>query len=307
VTDDADGIDIRHLRYFLAVVRAGTISGAAAELHIAQPSLSQQLLRLERRVGAELFARSRNGVALTASGEAFLRGVENIPGQLQDAISAAVAAPSAWVLGVCTGVPAEVLTEVDRAVTARARELGRAGPRTALEVRSVPSSGQLRLLRQGELTFGILRLPMPQADLVLATVSERPMGIVLHKAHPLTAKAALTAADLAGQRLVWFDTRRAPDYARTLLAQLASMGWRPALHQLDSDRHILFRHVLATTDDLVAVRPEVAVRSDDTELTWRPLAGAGGPRERLAVAALADSMYGEIVRDMAQSRNWPCR
>jgi DNA-binding transcriptional LysR family regulator len=306
VTDDADGIDIRHLRYFLAVVRAGTVSGAATELRIAQPSLSQQLLRLERRVGVELFARSRNGVALTASGEAFLRGVENIPGQLQAAISAAVTAPATWTLGVCAGVPAEVLTEVDSAVSARARELDRAGPRTALDLRSVSSSGQPRLLRHGELTFGIIRLPVRQDDLVLATVSERPMGIVLRKGHPLAESSALTVADLAGQRLVWFDTRRAPEYARTLLAHLASMGWRPALHQLDSDRHSLFRHVLATSDDLVAVRPEVAVRSDDTELTWRPLAGGDGPREWLAVAALSDSVYGEIVRDVAKRHNWPC-
>jgi DNA-binding transcriptional LysR family regulator len=307
MTDDADGIDIRHLRYFLAVVRAGTVSGAATELHIAQPSLSQQLLRLERRVGVELFARSRNGVALTASGEAFLRGVENIPGQLQAAISAAVAAPTTWTLGVCAGVSAEVLTEVDSAVGARARELGRAGPRSALDLRSVPSSAQPGLLRHGELTFGIIRLPVRQDDLVLATVSERPMGIVLHKAHPLAAKDALTVADLAQQRLVWFDTRRAPEYARTLLAHLGSMGWRPALYPLDSDRHSLFRHVLATSGDLVAVRPQATVQSDDRELTWRPLAGDDGPRERLAVAALSDSVYGEIVRDMAQRRNWPHR
>ncbi|MBC3839992.1 LysR family transcriptional regulator [Streptacidiphilus sp. 4-A2] len=66
--DDVDDFDMRHLRYFLAVARAGSVSAAAQELHISQPSLSQQIRRLERRVGASLFTRSSRGVQLTSGG-----------------------------------------------------------------------------------------------------------------------------------------------------------------------------------------------------------------------------------------------
>ncbi|MEU9653861.1 LysR family transcriptional regulator [Streptomyces sp. NPDC048110] len=59
---DVDDFDMRHLRYFLTVVRAGTVSAAAQQLRISQPSLSQQIRRLEQRVGAALFIRSSRGV-----------------------------------------------------------------------------------------------------------------------------------------------------------------------------------------------------------------------------------------------------
>ncbi|MCA6094909.1 LysR family transcriptional regulator [Streptomyces sp. SCA3-4] len=305
-TDDVDDVDMRHLRYFLAVVRAGTVSAAAQELHISQPSLSQQIRRLERRVGAPLFHRSSRGVELTPGGRAFLHGVRDIPGRLRSAIAAAAPAPADLPVGICHGVPAEVLAEIQCGLTGRsARPDGaEGGPAPRLTMRSVHSASQLELLQHGELAFGVVRIPIDAEGLVLATVWDEPLGIVLHSEHPLTARPALTWADLAAQRLLWFDTGCAPGYAEAVLSQLAALGWQPEVHPMDHDQQALFVHALQSTPDLVALRPQPSVHGYP-QLTWRPLPPHGAPRERLALAALDGGPHARTLRRVAAARYWP--
>ncbi|MFE3993483.1 LysR family transcriptional regulator [Streptomyces goshikiensis] len=301
--EDIDDFDMRHLRYFLTVVRAGTVSAAAQELHISQPSLSQQIRRLERRIGASLFIRSSRGVELTAGGRAFLREIQSIPGQLRTAIAAATPAPRAWPVGVCGGVPAEVLAQVQNGLvgSAQARH-DPAQPR--LRMRSVSTVDQLELLRHGEIEFGIVRLPCPAPRLVRAVVWDEPLGIVMRPDHPLAANARLTWADLATQRLLWYERGCAPGYAETVPTQLAGLGWNPRLHPIDHDQQALFVHALQTTADLVALRPRLAVQGDP-QLAWRPLPAGVAPRERLAVTALTGSRAAHVLSRVAARHDWP--
>ncbi|MHC0429381.1 LysR family transcriptional regulator [Streptomyces sp. O3] len=290
LSDDVDDIDMRHLRYFLAVVRAGTVSAAALELHIAQPSLSQQIRRLERRIGVPLFSRSSRGVELTEGGRAFLRGVRSIPGQLRSAIAAATPAPATWSVGVCDGVPAEVLSGIEQGLRRHGDSPESGGPGRGLRLRSMDSGQQLQLLEHGELDFGIVRLPTAATAagpaLATATVWDEPLGVVLQSRHPLVAKFSLTAGDLGEQRLLWYDTGCLPGQSDTVLGELAALGWQPELYTMGDDQQALFAHTLRSTPDLVALRPESAVRGV-TQLAWRPLAGGAVPHERLALVAAA--------------------
>ncbi|MFF3909989.1 LysR family transcriptional regulator [Streptomyces sp. NPDC001848] len=299
--EHVDDFDMRHLRYFLTVVRAGTVSGAAQELRISQPSLSQQIRRLERRVGAPLFIRSSRGVELTTGGRAFLREIQSIPGQLRSAIAAAAPAPRVWPVGVCGGVPADVLAEVQSGLAGQ--DAGETGPR--LRMRSIGAADQLELLNHGEIAFGIVRLPIPAPGLVRAVVWDEPLGVVVHADHPLAGRTPLTWADLATQRLLWYDEGCAPGYADTVPAQLAAQGWKAILHPFDQDQESLFVHALQTTTDLVALRPRRAVQGT-AQLVWRPLPTRLPPRERLAVTALTGSRAGGVLRRVAAERGWLC-
>ncbi|MFB6890752.1 LysR family transcriptional regulator [Kitasatospora sp. NPDC056327] len=299
--EHVDDFDMRHLRYFLTVVRAGTVSAAAQELRISQPSLSQQIKRLERRVGAPLFIRSSRGVELTAGGRAFLREIQTIPGQLRSAIAAAAPTPRVWPVGVCGGVPTEVLAEVQNGLGGEAADA--AGPTGAeLRMRHIGAADQPELLHHGELAFGIVRLPVTTPGLVGAVVWDEPLGVVMRPDHQLAGRPRLTWDDLATQRLLWYDEGCAPGYAETIPAQLAVLGWRAELHPVD-DQQALFVHTLQTACDLVALRPRLSVQGE-AQLHWRPLPTAAAPRERLAVTALAGGRAALLLAQVAARRGW---
>ncbi|MER6301266.1 LysR family transcriptional regulator [Kitasatospora sp. NPDC001539] len=299
---EVDDFDMRHLRYFLTVVRAGTVSAAAQELRISQPSLSQQIRRLEQRIGAALFIRSSRGVELTAGGRAFLREIQGIPGQLRSAIAAVAPAPQVWQVGVCGGVPADVLIEVQHGLSGR-RTHGGHQHGAKLRMRSVDVADQGELLQHGEIAFGIVRLPVPMPHLVRAVVRDEPLGVVMAREHPLAARTELTLRDLTRQRLLWYDEGCAPGFAQSVPAHLARLGWNSVLHPVDQDQHALFLHALRTTPDLVALRPRRAVEGEP-HLVWRPLPAARPPRERLAVTALRDGHTARVLREVAAERGW---
>ncbi|MFI0982546.1 LysR family transcriptional regulator [Streptomyces sp. NPDC021093] len=301
LSDDVDDIDMRHLRYFLAVVRAGTVSAAALELHIAQPSLSQQIRRLEQRIGVPLFSRSSRGVELTAGGRVFLEGVRSIPGQLRSAIAAAAPVPATWSVGVCEGVPAEVLDGIEQGLRDHAYGRDPDSPWHGLRLRQVTSAQQRQLLENGELDLGIVRLPTEATAgpaLAMAVLRDEPLGVVLQSRHPLVAKFSLTAHDLRTQRLLWYDTGCAPGQTSTVLKELAAMGWRPELYTPADGQQALFAHALRSTPDLVALRPRSAVR-DLPRLAWRPLAADTAPHERLALVAAAGTPQSAVLHRIA--------
>ncbi|MER6212166.1 LysR family transcriptional regulator [Streptomyces sp. NPDC001642] len=299
---DIDDFDMRHLRYFLTVVRAGTVSAAAQQLRISQPSLSQQIRRLEKRVGAPLFIRSSRGVELTAGGRAFLREIQGIPSQLRSAIAAAAPAPQDWPVGVCGGVPADVLIKVQNGLS-ESRLYGGHDLGMRLRMRSVGAADQDELLRHGELAFGIVRLPILTPHLVSAVVWDEPLGVVMAREHPLAAAPELTWSDLARQRLLWYEEGCAPGFADTVPAQLARLGWNSVLHPVDQDQHALFLHALQTTSDLVALRPRRAVERE-SHLVWRSLPTSRPPRERLAVTAVGDSRAARVLQQVSRELGW---
>ncbi|RSN54730.1 transcriptional regulator [Streptomyces sp. WAC 04229] len=296
---------MRHLRYFLTVVRAGTVSAAAQELRISQPSLSQQIRRLEQRVGAALFIRSSRGVELTSGGRAFLSEIQSIPSQLRSAIAAVAPAPRVWPVGVCGGVPADVLIEVQNGLSGLSERHPNAGRDAGakLRMRSVSAGDQEELLRHGEIAFGIVRLPIETPDLVRAVVWDEPLGVVMAREHPLATCTEPTWSDLSRQRLLWYEEGCAPGFADTVPAHLARLGWNSVLHPADQDQHALFLHALQTTADLVALRPRRAVLQD-RQLVWRPLPTGRPPRERLAVTAVDGSRSARLLQQVSGERGW---
>ncbi|QIH99479.1 LysR family transcriptional regulator [Rhodococcoides fascians A21d2] len=298
---DLDEIAMRHLRYFLTVVREGSVSAAAKELRIAQPSLSNQLRKLEARVGVELFARSAGGMTLTPAGRIFLDGVETIPTQFRAAVANAVRAEHNWSIGVCSGVPSHVIELVERALERQARDA--MGTSASIELRSAGSTRQATLLEHGELSFGLARLPLDNDRLVAAQVWREELGVVVGKHHPFAAGPTVTWSQLVTQRLLWFDTAKAPLYASSLLTALHAAGWAPDLVVADTSRHILFQHLLQTNPDLVSLRPRSAIEPDPI-LQWKSISDGPALEERLGLTAMQGTDYAEIVQRAAVASGW---
>ncbi|MBZ4322963.1 LysR family transcriptional regulator [Streptomyces huiliensis] len=283
--DALAGVELRQLRYFAAVAEAGTVTEAARRLRIAQPSLSQQIRRLERRVGTPLFRRLPHGMEPTEAGRLLLEGTGRAFDELRSSLAAARAVPLTTAVGVCRGVPQSVL--------ATAEEIMASGRRPRFAYRQAESGRQGELLRQGTLAFGILRGPVDTSGLTVRALADEPLGVLLHARHPLAERPELVWSDLSDQRLLWFPSERAPGYAAEVLAHAAARGWTPET-LVDSDGgHSLFRHRLIGDDGLVALRTR-AGSLGDPDLVWRPV-GPEPPRERLLLAAAARTPWARLV------------
>jgi LysR family transcriptional regulator, hca operon transcriptional activator len=192
-------MELRHLRYFVAVAEAGSMKLAAeSRLHTAQPSLSRQIRDLEREVGAALFARSVRGVELTAAGRAFLDHARLSLTQAEAAVAAArrAARPAkpTFAVGFLTGQEAAWLTRATRILS---DEL----PHIEIRVSSGFSVTLAEDLKQGRVDIAFLRHE-PDPDLAFKLVLKEPLVAILPRAHRLAARRTVDPRDLAGETFI---------------------------------------------------------------------------------------------------------
>lgn len=195
-------MELRHLRYFVAVAEEGSLTVAAEKrLHTAQPSLSRQLRDLEQEVGAQLFTRGARGIELTAAGGAFLDHARLALGQAAEAIQAArrAARPARAVfsVGFLTGQEVDWLPHVTRILRA---EL----PTIEFKVTSLYSPDLGDALQSGEIDLGFLRIE-PRPDVTYKVVAAEPLVAILSSDHRLAAKAEIDPHDLEGETFVGFS------------------------------------------------------------------------------------------------------
>lgn len=195
-------MELRHLRYFIAVAEAGSVTVAAEKrLHTAQPSLSRQLRDLEIEVGAPLFIRGARGVELTDAGRAFLPHARVAVGEAAEALQAArrAARPARAVfsVGFLTGQEVDWLPHVTRILRA---EL----PKIEFKVTSMYSPDLAEALQNGDIDLGFLRVE-PKPDVAYEVIAKEPIVVILPSDHRLAAARAIDPKALEGEELVGFS------------------------------------------------------------------------------------------------------
>jgi LysR family hca operon transcriptional activator len=193
-------MELRHLRYFVAVAETGSLTVAAEKrLHTAQPSLSRQIRDLEYQVGAQLMIRSARGVELTAAGRAFLDHARLALAQVEAAGEAArrAARPAkpSFALGFLTGQEMDWLPEALRILK---DEL----PNIEVTVSSQYSPDLADALTRGKLDVAFLRPEPGSPDLVFRRVVKEPLVVVLPSDHRLAARDAIDPDDIAGETFI---------------------------------------------------------------------------------------------------------
>src|SRR5437899_6734719 len=189
-------MELRHLRYFVAVVEEGSLTTAAERrLHTSQPSLSRQIRDLEDQVGAELLSRSVQGVELTAAGKAFLDHARLALMQVEAAVEAArrAAQPSrkTFAIGFQTG---HEMNWLPRAMHVLRDELKN---HEVTISRDYPPELAEALVR-GRLDLAFLRVE-PGYDLGYHVVDREPLIVLMPSDHRLTAKEAIHPLDFVGR------------------------------------------------------------------------------------------------------------
>jgi DNA-binding transcriptional LysR family regulator len=221
-------MELRHLRSFLAVAEELHFSRAARRLHMAQSPLSQQIQRLERELGVQLFRRNRRRVELTDAGLAMLDHARRALDHAEQAAGAARAAGAGRAGRLDVGFLATAALALLPAVLPPFRE---AAPDATLRLTEAGSQDLLGALHRGELDVAFTRPPAPTAELSTTVVWREPVIAVLPAAHRLCAGPDLDLADPRDEDFVTFPRWSAPEFYDHLLAACHDAGFAPRIVQ----------------------------------------------------------------------------
>ena len=202
-------MELRHLRYFVAIGEEQHYGRAARRLRVAQPALSRQIQDLEQELGFKLFERLPRGVKLSAAGKLFLEDARRILQEVSEAAVRAgrVASGRSGTLRVGFAENASWRGVVPESFR-RFRELH---PDADLELQPAASLEQLEALRAGRLDAGfIFNMPRGDPDFDQLPVATQHIELAVPKGHALTKRKKLRLRDLAEARFVWFPRRESP-------------------------------------------------------------------------------------------------
>jgi DNA-binding transcriptional LysR family regulator len=194
-------LDLRKLRYFVAVAGTLHFGRAADELYIAQPVLSRQIRALEQDLGTPLLTRDSHGVALTDAGRQLLTDAGPLLASAR-AVRRRVTVAAQGVQRLMVGFRAGI------AVAPAVRLFASRYPDVLVDVQRIEGDDQAPMLLDGRIDVGYVRLPLAEAGLRVAPLYTEPRVAVLPVGHELADREQITEADLAGEPLVWHGDAR---------------------------------------------------------------------------------------------------
>ncbi|MEU0496498.1 LysR family transcriptional regulator [Mycobacterium sp. NPDC006124] len=263
MSDDglAVDLDLRVVRYFVAVAEHGHFGRAAAALHITQPSLSRQIKGLERQLGTTLLLRTPRGSQLTDAGRAFLTHAQPM---LAAAVRAAAhTRAAATVRRLTVGYTTNLV--VARAV----RELRRRRPDVEITVRQLLWNGAHPALTDRIVDVAVTRLPIPRDGVEVTPLYREPRALLVGRGHRLAAKDAVELADIDGEVMPrvsdpvwdsWWRTGPRPD------------GWNAPDGPVLDDAAEMFDFI-AESGAVLIVPADSRIPDLNPELTTVPLRG----------------------------------
>jgi len=251
-------MELRHLRYFVAVAEEEHYGRAAQRLRVAQPALSRQIQDLEREIGFQLFDRLPRGVRLSAAGKAYLDDVRSILGKVSAATDRAGRVARGLAGTVRVGFPESASWH--GIVPDSFRGFRREQPDAELQLSPMSSLEQVQALRAGSLDAGfVFSFPKSDPDLDQLVVATQHLVLAAPRRHPLTRTSRLRLRDLTEADFIWFPRRQSPVYYDRLMQACTRGGLSPRIVQEAVDQ--------ATILSLVVCGLGVAFVSEATR--WR--------------------------------------
>jgi LysR family transcriptional regulator, hca operon transcriptional activator len=262
------GMELRHLRYFIAVAEAGSLTVAAEQkLHTSQPSLSRQIRDLEDEVGAQLLTRRARGIELTPAGRAFLEHARSVLAQVEAATEAArrVAHPAkpCFSIGFLTGHESTWMPESLRILR---DEL----PNIDVMISSQYSPPLANALLKGTVDAAFLRREPSVPELAFRLLVEEPLVVVLPSGHRLAANETISPKDLVGEIFVGVS-HTAPVLRAVIDNYLKRSGIK--IMPFYETEHVVMGVSLVASTGGVALLPAYAQNFLTRSVTSRPLKG----------------------------------
>jgi LysR family hca operon transcriptional activator len=261
-------MELRHLRYFVAVADAGSLTVAAEQkLHTSQPSLSRQIRDLEQEVGVQLISRSAHGIELTSAGKAFLDHARTVLLQAEAAKEAALRsahlAKPTFALGFLSGSEIGMLPEVSRI-------LHNEFPGIKIRLASDYSPALAKALMRGKLDAAFMRAEEHMGDLARRRVRTDPLLFVFPNDHRLASQESVAPQEIAGE-IFLLPSNTAPAVRRAVLEYFSQAGvdLKPE-HEVHNVVHAIS---MITSIRAVMLLPAYTKRYLPGSVTTRPVKG----------------------------------
>ncbi len=221
-------MELRHLRYFVAVAEEENVTRAAARLHVSQPPLSRQIRDLEADLGVSLFERTPRSVRLTEAGKVFYREAQSVLQRAEEAVAAvkAVAGGGAGELhiGYAPSLTVELLPKA-------LRRFQETSPGVKISLHDLSTEQMLAGLREGSLDAALMVKTSSAAlrGLQFRKLVTYHVCVAAHPSHPVAKKRKVPLAELAGERLLAYSRAEYPEYHDFLKLLFADGGRRPQI------------------------------------------------------------------------------
>ncbi|MFB7652484.1 MULTISPECIES: LysR family transcriptional regulator [unclassified Streptomyces] len=275
-------MELRHLRYFVAVAEERHFGRAASRLHVTQSTLSAQVQGLEREVGGPLFVRTSRRVELTEAGGLLLVEARRALAQADRALDVARQSVSGGIGTLRIGFSGVAVLE--SVLTEDVRDFHRAHPEVQVEVTELPPASQVQGVREGTIDVGYCPHLGPDdvPDLTVVRRLETSLSIAVRTGHPLATATAITVADLADEHLIVYAADENDEFLPLRLDAVPGVD-RGRIRLVGTTLGAL---ALAASGAGVAVVPAATERIGLPEITYRPL---NGPVARLDVMLISRS------------------
>ena len=260
-------IELRHLRYFIAVAEELHFGRAAARLNISQPPLSQQIQILEQQIAARLFARTNRSVSLTAAGRQFLADSRHILSLVDDAAARASRLHHGETgelhIGFTSSAP------FIKAVSDTLSTFRRRYPDVHIQTRETNTREQIVPLNEGALDLGLMRNTQLPETLVWERVLREPLLAMVPSDHPLARQEAVSLIELAREPFVFFDPHVGTGLYDDILGLMRRYGQTPMIAQEVGEAMTIIGLVAAGLG--VSILPASFRRVQLSEMCWLPI------------------------------------
>ena len=221
-------MDLRQLRYFVAVAEELHFGHAAQRLRIAQPALSRQIQALEKDLLVQLLFRNRRRVQITPAGQVFLERARQILARADEAVLAAQrvggGVSGTLNLGFVGSATYDVLPGV-------LREFLKAAPHVDLTLSEMTVHTQIEALVEKRIDIGLLRLPAKTQGLVFRTIAREPLYVALPSSHRLAQLPVVPLSALSAESFVLYPDHPRPSWTEYVIGLCQQAGFRPVVVQ----------------------------------------------------------------------------
>lgn len=260
-------MELRHLRYFVAVAEELHFSRAALRLHMSQPPLSQQIASLESELGVKLLDRDKRNVALTKAGEVFLNRARAVLSGADDAIDEVKRVGRGYEGKLTIGfMSAVMLVGLGDYLT----EFRRAAPSVEIELRQMRSNEQYAAVMNGDIDVGLVDIAIGSmvpssgtSELNIDRALHEQLMLVVAKDHPLAQCKVVAMRDLAGVAFLTLTRQSFPTFFDTFLQMCQGAGFNPHIVQQAESMPVLI--ALATAGYGAALVPALGMRGVRSE------------------------------------------
>jgi len=219
-------MELRHLRYFVAVADELHFGHAAARLRTSQPSLSQQIRNLEKELRVDLFVRSKHRVELTKAGDRFLKEARSILASADRAAELARQAEQSDNIRLVIGISPETSWQFLRPVL---QEFAEHLPSVDVTFRVLATGAQPQALRDGKIDVGFVSLPVSGEGIEWERIERAPLQVALSEGHLLAGRRRIALEELANERFTLWPRDFAPGLRDEIEEIFTRAGFGPPL------------------------------------------------------------------------------